>query len=68
MCTAMKEIRAEAREEGREKGREEERNEGQNMLNHLFQKLITVGRMDDLIRSTSDMEFQKQLLQEFKLM
>ena len=46
-----------------EKGRAEER-ERINMLN---KRLSEVGRIDDLIKSTTDADFQQQLLAEFNL-
>ncbi len=48
----------EEREEGREEGREE--------INRLTATLIKAGRMDDLLRSVTDREYQKQLLEEYK--
>ena len=59
MCTALKQLRA----EGHAEGRAEER----TLLNTLNQKLVQDNRMDDLLKSMADVEFQKQLLAEYNL-
>ena len=41
---------------------------GEERINALNQLLIKADRMDDLIRSTTDKEYQKQLLIEFNLL
>lgn len=51
----------------REEGFEEGIEEGEKRMNVLIQRLAADNRMDDLIRSASDAEFQKQLLAEYGL-
>ena len=55
MCTALKQIRAEGHAAGI------------TLLNTLNQKLVQDNRMDDLLKAMVDVEFQKQLLAEYKL-
>ena len=50
------------KEEGREEGREEER----ELVNRLNNWLVEQGRNDKMIRSFSDTELQKQLIQEME--
>ena len=50
------------KEEGREEGREEER----ELVNRLNNWLVEQGRNDEMIRSFSDTELQKQLIQEME--
>ncbi len=60
MCEIMEKLRSEAREEGRTEGRAE----GQARVNRLHALLIDAGRYDDLKRSTSDINYQMQLMHE----
>lgn len=55
------------REEGLKEGLKEGVKEGQNRINKLIQCLVRDGRMDDVIRGTADLEYQKALLQEYQL-
>ena len=57
MCKIMDEIR----EDGREEGRIEER----TRINMLIEKLLQLGRTQDLLRTTTDSVYQEQLLEEF---
>ena len=52
----------EERKEGKEEGREESAEE----INRLNAMLIKAGRTDDLLRSATDREYQKRLLEEYK--
>ena len=63
MCTALKQLRAEGRAEGHAEGHAA----GITLLNTLNQKLVQDNRMDDLLKAMADVEFQKQLLTEYKL-
>ncbi|MGL5434490.1 MAG: hypothetical protein ACRDBO_03715 [Lachnospiraceae bacterium] len=54
-------------EKGREEGLKEGLKEGQNRINKLIQCLVRDCRMDDVIRGTEDLEYQKALLQEYQL-
>ena len=40
---------------------------GLERINRLNQKLIEQGRFDDLTKATSDSNYQKKLLKEFKI-
>ena len=48
----------------RQEGREEER----DRINELFRKLMADGRIDELQRSTMDLELQTKLLKEYGLL
>lgn len=41
--------------------------QGQNLINELNVRLLQDGRTDDLMRSTEDPQFQKQLLKVYGL-
>lgn len=64
MCEIMEKIRSEAKAEGRKEGREEGREEGRACINRLHAMLIDAGRYDDLKRSTTDINYQTQLMHE----
>ena len=49
--------------EGLEKGKEQ----GKKLLNELNRKLLEEGRTEDLLKSTTDENYQKQLLKEYQL-
>ncbi len=51
----------------RMEGREEGEIRGQTRINQLNQALIGDNRLEDLIRSATDVEFQKQLLEEYQI-
>lgn len=46
---------------------EDGKKEGKNRINSLNLKLTQDGRMDDLIKSFQDMDFQERLLDEYNL-
>lgn len=48
-------------------GRREGRREGVEQINLLNQKLLADGRNDDMIRACTDLNFQKQLLEEYSI-
>ena len=48
-------------------GREQGEQIGKEQINKLNQRLLTDNRFDDLKRSISDPDFQKQLLKEYRL-
>ena len=50
-------------DDGREKGREE----GSDRVNKLNKKLAEQNRMNDIIRASSDTEYQKKLFAEYQL-
>ena len=41
--------------------------QGESRVNQLNQKLIALGRMDDMLKSVSDTVFQQKLFKEFNL-
>ena len=43
------------------------REEGQNRINQLNYKLVESGRIDDMMKAATDLEYQQQLLEEFAL-
>ena len=59
MCEALEEMIEDGRKEGIKRG--------QDRINSLNLKLTQDGRMDDLVKSFQDMNFQKQLLEEYRL-
>ncbi len=61
------ELKAEAREEGRQEGRQEGRAEGIVQLSALVDKLLALGRIDDISRVTKDAEYRDKLLKEYQL-
>lgn len=65
------ELKAEAREEGRQEGRVEGRQEGRAegivQLSALVDKLLALGRIDDISRVTKDAEYRDKLLKEYHL-
>ena len=52
---------------GYEKGHAEGRAEERERINMLIKQLSELGRIEDLVRSTTDEAFQQQLLKEFNL-
>ena len=61
--TILNKGRSEGRREGRILGQDEER----NRINRLNELLSDNGRLDDLLRSIKDQDFQKELLKEYNL-
>ena len=55
------------RMEGRAEGRMEGLKEGESLLNTLFAKLFSLGRVDDAKRCTTDDDFRNALYKEFQL-
>ena len=75
MCDALKELmkdeldaaRQSGLQEGQERGLECGLERGQERVNILARRLIQLNRINDLLRSTTDKEYQEQLFQEFGL-
>ena len=73
MCEALKELMKDeldaAHESGMQRGIEcgmqRGMHDGQARVNTLNQYLIQANRTEDLLRSTTDEEYQEQLFQEF---
>ena len=61
----MEEGRKKGIEEGKKEGREEGRELGQANVNRLNQMLLADQRFDDLKRSVTNRDFQKQLMEEY---
>ena len=65
-------IREEGKEEGRQAGLEEGRKtgieEGEQRINQLILKLKEAGRIEDIIKAASDVEYQQLLLKEYGLL
>ena len=51
----------------KEEGRMEGRAEGEGLLSSLMSKLVDLGRMADIKRASTDVEFRRQLYKEFQL-
>ncbi|MBD5492607.1 MAG: hypothetical protein HDR16_10995 [Lachnospiraceae bacterium] len=47
--------------------KEEGRREGKQEMNRLIQLLAEQNRMEDIIRSAQDAEYQKKLFEEFQI-
>lgn len=52
---------------GQEMGKLQGERQGTSRVNQLSQKLIALGRMDDMLKSVSDTVFQQKLFKEFHL-
>jgi predicted transposase YdaD len=57
----------EAREVGREEGRSKGIEEGLDRINRLISLLVRDNRIEELMRSATEPEFQKQLLREYHI-
>jgi predicted transposase/invertase (TIGR01784 family) len=57
----------EAREEGRAEGRAEGMEQGLDRINQLINLLLQDNRLEELQRSTTNSEFQQQLLKEYHI-
>ena len=64
MCEIMEKLCSEAKAEGRAEGQAEGRTEGRVRVNKLNEILIDAGRYDDIKRSTTDINYQTQLMHE----
>ncbi|MBR2834801.1 MAG: hypothetical protein IKE43_03690 [Coriobacteriales bacterium] len=54
-------------EKGRKEGQEEGREEGFSLLGRLIDKLLSLGRIDDVARVTKDKTYRDTLLKELNL-
>ena len=61
-------IREEGKEEGLEEGRKSGILEGEQRINQLILKLKEAGRIEDIIKTASDAEYQQLLLKEYGLL
>ncbi|MDO4273802.1 MAG: hypothetical protein Q4D16_09035 [Eubacteriales bacterium] len=62
-----KEGRIEGQEEGRKEGLREGLAEGSERISRLCRRLVQDNRMDELVRSVNDRDFQEELLKEYGL-
>ena len=60
-------MKEEGRREGREEGIREGLREGEQKVNRLNQLLAEQNRIEDIIRSAQDAEYQKKLFEEFQI-
>lgn len=75
MCEALEELMKDELEAQLQKGKEigqkmgklQGERQGESRVNQLNQKLIALGRMDDMLKSVSDTVFQQKLFKEFNL-
>ena len=65
MCEALKELMKDELDAARENGIRQGQEIATDRLNILAKYLIQSNRTDDLLRSTTDKEYQEQLFQEF---
>lgn len=63
MCEALMELMKDELEERERLGEQQ----GEDRVNQLIEKLISLNRMDDIVKSVSDRLYQKQLFAEFHL-
>ena len=75
MCEALEELMKDELEAQLQKGKEigqkmgklQGQRQGTSRVNQLNQKLIALGRMDDMLNSVSDTVFKQKLFKEFHL-
>ena len=71
MCQALEELMKEEfaakRTEGERIGEERGKERGQSRVNELNKRLAQAGRIDDIIKASSDREYQERLIKEFGL-
>lgn len=67
MCEALMELMKDELEERERLGEARGERQGEDRVNQLIEKLISLNRMDDIVRSVSDRLYQKQLFAEFHL-
>lgn len=63
MCKALEELMKDELEAQKKIGAVQ----GENRVNQLNQKLISLGRTDDMVKSVSDKLYQQKLFKEFNL-
>ena len=63
----MKEGLEKGKEQGIKQGIKQGEEQGKKLLNELNRKLLEEGRTEDLLKSTTDENYQKQLLKEYQL-
>lgn len=67
MCKALEELMKDELEAQMLKGKAIGAAQGENRVNELNQKLINLGRIDDILKSVTDKLYQQKLFKEFNL-
>lgn len=67
MCKALEELMKDELETQMLKGKAIGAVQGENRVNELNQKLINLGRIDDILKSVTDKLYQQKLFKEFNL-
>lgn len=67
MCEALMELMRDELEERERLGEARGEQQGEDRVNQLIEKLISLNRMDDIVKSVSDRLYQKKLFAEFHL-
>lgn len=67
MCEALMELMKDELEERERLGEARGEQQGEDRVNQLIEKLISLNRMDDIVKSVSDRLYQKKLFAEFHL-
>lgn len=67
MCKALEELMKDELEAQMLKGKAIGAAQGENRVNQLNQKLINLGRIDDILKSVTDKLYQQKLFKEFNL-
>ena len=67
MCEALRALFADELEEKLEEKLQEQREQLEDRINNLNIKLLQSGRIDDVMKASSDKDYQKRLFEEFGL-
>lgn len=65
MCNLSEGILERGIEQGMQQGIEQGMQRGLDLMNALYGKLIEDNRIEDIKRATQDVEYQRQLMQEY---
>lgn len=68
MCKAFDDMMRDSKQEGIREGRREGRREGERKteerMNELIQKLVSAGRINDLLQASNNKKYRKELMAE----
>ena len=68
MCKAFDDMMRDSKQEGIREGRREGRREGERKteerMNELIQKLVSAGRINDLLQASNNKKYRKKLMAE----
>ena len=67
MCNLSEGILERGIEQGMQQGIEQGMQRGWDLMNALYGKLIEDNRIEDIKRATQDVEYQRQLMQEYRI-